>query len=134
MGGEEGGEIGERERGEVGAIEGIGFEVEDGFRGGRGGGGYDGFGKAGAYYDEVEGGRIYWGVGWEVVHGEQRRKISKFSKENEKGRNLKLTFVIYTVAVILISSSPSSKRIPLLILIFLLLLLFFNYLVSLLLI
>lgn len=79
MGGEKGGEIGKRERGEVGTIEGIGIQVKDGFRGGRGGGGYDGFGKAGAYDDEVEGGWINWGIGWDVVHGEAKVENSHYN-------------------------------------------------------
>lgn len=41
VGGEKGGEIGEGERGEVAAVEGVGVEVEDGFSGGGGGGSDD---------------------------------------------------------------------------------------------
>lgn len=68
LGMEEGGEVGERERGEVGAVEGVGVEVEDCFSGGGGGGCEDGFREAGADDDEVEIGGVDGWVGQGVVH------------------------------------------------------------------
>lgn len=59
----EGGEVREGEGGEVGAVEGVGVEVEDGFFGGGCGGGDGGFGEAGADYDKVEVGWVDWWVG-----------------------------------------------------------------------
>lgn len=47
----EGGEVGRRERGEVGPVEWVGVEVEDGFSGGGCGGGDYGFGESGAEND-----------------------------------------------------------------------------------
>ena len=62
MGIEESGEIGEREGGVVGTVEGVGIEVEDGFVVSGGGGSDHGFWYARADDDEVEIARLDWRV------------------------------------------------------------------------